>query len=194
MPPEQRERFLANIRRETQRIQEMVDRMLELAALEARHTLSALQPVMLAPLLEEIAAGAQASTAARQLRIDVRAAADVQVEGDPFLLRRAVSNLVDNALDFAPAGSAVVLTLEATSREARITVRDAGPGLPEYAQGKVFEKFYSLARPHTGKKGTGLGLAFVREIATLHHGHAQLTNAPEGGALATLTLPRLQRA
>jgi two-component system sensor histidine kinase CreC len=193
MPAAERERFLANIQRETQRIQEMVDRMLELAALEARHTLGALQSVTLAPLLEEVAGAAQASAAARQLRIEVHAAADVQVEGDPFLLRRAVSNLLDNALDFAPAGSAVVLELQATPREARITVRDAGPGLPEYAQGKVFEKFYSLARPHSGKKGTGLGLAFVREIATLHHGHAALANAPEGGALATFTLPRLPR-
>ena len=61
-------------------------------------------------------------------------------------------------------------------------------------QGKAFEKFYSRARPRTGKKGTGLGLAFVREIATLHHGRAELANAPEGGALATLTLPRLARA
>jgi two-component system sensor histidine kinase CreC len=54
----------------------------------------------------------------------------------------------------------------------------------------VFEKFYSLPRPDTGRKGTGLGLAFVREVATLHGGGARLSNHPEGGAIATLVLPR----
>ena len=71
-----------------------------------------------------------------------------------------------------------------------VTVRDRGPGIPDYAGDKVFEKFYSLARPHSQKKSTGLGLSFVKEIAALHHGRIELGNAPEGGALATLSLPR----
>ena len=74
----------------------------------------------------------------------------------------------------------------------RITVRDHGPGIPDYAQDKVFEKFYSLARPHSRKKSTGLGLAFVREIAALHRGRIELANAAGGGAVATLTLPLSQ--
>jgi two-component system sensor histidine kinase CreC len=82
-----------------------------------------------------------------------------------------------------------VITLEVTPRIARIRVRDHGPGIPDYAQEKVFEKFYSLARPQTKKKSTGLGLAFVREIASLHHGRIELVNAEDGGAVATLSLP-----
>ena len=111
------------------------------------------------------------------------------MEGDPFLLRRAVSNLLDNAIDFSAEGGEVRIALERTARVARIRVQDQGPGIPEYAQDKVFEKFYSLARPHSSKKSTGLGLAFVREIASLHHGRIDLANAPEGGAVATLSLP-----
>ena len=68
-------------------------------------------------------------------------------------------------------------------------MQDQGPGIPEYAQDKVFEKFYSLARPHSSKKSTGLGLSFVREIASLHQGRIELGNAPDGGAVAVLTLP-----
>ena len=68
-------------------------------------------------------------------------------------------------------------------------MQDQGPGIPEYAQDKVFEKFYSLARPHSSKKSTGLGLSFVREIAALHDGRIDLDNAPAGGAVATLSLP-----
>ena len=123
------------------------------------------------------------------IRITLQAPEDAQVEGDPFLLRRAVSNLLDNATDFSAEGAEVRMTLERTPRAVRIRVRDQGPGIPEYAQDKVFEKFYSLARPHSSKKSTGLGLSFVREIASLHHGRIELDNAPGGGALATLSLP-----
>jgi two-component system, OmpR family, sensor histidine kinase CreC len=189
MPQDQRQRFLANISRETQRIQEMVDRMMELTALETRRVLEHVEVVTLRPLLEELAAGAQDAASARRVRITLSAADDAQVEGDPFLLRRAVSNLLDNAIDFSNDGGQVRIALERTSRVARIRVRDQGPGIPEYAQDKVFEKFYSLARPHSSKKSTGLGLAFVREIASLHHGRIELANAPEGGAVATLSLP-----
>ena len=111
------------------------------------------------------------------------------MEGDPFLLRRAVSNLLDNAIDFSPPGAEVALALHVGSREARITVRDHGQGIPDYAREQVFEKFYSLARPHSQKKSTGLGLAFVKEIAGLHRGRIALDNAPRGGAIATLSLP-----
>ena len=118
---------------------------------------------------------------------------ELHAEGDPFLLRQALGNLLDNAIDFAPEGSEVVLALRRAARHSAVlTVRDHGPGIPDYAQAKVFEKFYSLARPHSQKKSTGLGLAFVREIAALHGGRIELANAAGGGAVATLTLPLSQ--
>ncbi|MEJ8857146.1 two-component system sensor histidine kinase CreC [Variovorax robiniae] len=194
MPQDQREHFLVNITRETQRIQEIVDRMMELTALEARRSLDRVEPIVLAGFLQDVAGSAHTAASARD--VSVRVAIDspfATVEGDPFLLRRAVSNLLDNAIDFSPPGREVVITLQATSRLARITVRDRGPGIPDYAEDKVFEKFYSLARPHSHKKSTGLGLAFVKEIAALHRGHVELVNGPGGGALATLTLPLAAR-
>jgi two-component system sensor histidine kinase CreC len=68
-------------------------------------------------------------------------------------------------------------------------VEDNGPGIPDYALPRVFERFYSLPRPGTARKSTGLGLALVREIAHLHQGDVALTNRPEGGAQATLWIP-----
>lgn len=188
MDAAQRQRFLANITREAGRIQEMVDRMMELTALETRRALDNVEPVALKPLLEELAGAAQDAAAPRGIRLVVNAE-DATVEGDAFLLRRAVSNLLDNAIDFSPASGEVTLSLQLKRRVVRIQVRDHGPGIPDYAQEKVFEKFYSLARPHSQKKSTGLGLAFVREIASLHRGRIELANAPDGGALATLSLP-----
>ncbi|QGW80095.1 two-component system sensor histidine kinase CreC [Variovorax paradoxus] len=191
MPHAERERFLKNIERETQRIQEIVDRMMELTALETRRGLDRTEPVALASLIEDVALSAQPAAAKRNIGVRVNIRTDANTEGDPFLLRRAVSNLLDNAIDFSPQGSEVLLTLETTSKLARVTVRDRGPGIPDYAQEKVFQKFYSLARPHSQKKSTGLGLAFVKEIAALHRGRIELGNAARGGAVATLTLPLL---
>ncbi len=189
MPPEQRQKFLANITRETQRIQELVDRMMELTALETRRSLEHVQNVPLAPLLQECVAAAQDAAAPRHVQVALEVHEDATVEGDPFLLRRAISNLLDNAIDFSPEGGQVRVSLARGARGARIDVQDQGPGIPEYAQEKVFEKFYSLARPHSRKKSTGLGLPFVREIASLHHGRIELANGVEGGAVATLSLP-----
>ncbi len=189
MPDADRVRFADNIARETQRIQELVDRMMELTALESRRSLVHTERLALRPLLDELAASAAAAGAARGIRVRLVAGEDATVHGDPLLLRRAIGSLIDNALDFSPAGGEVQLALQVQRRRVDITVRDHGPGIPDYAEAKVFEKFYSLARPHGAKRSTGLGLSFAREIAELHDGRVTLTNAADGGALAQLTLP-----
>ncbi|MBO9642906.1 MAG: two-component system sensor histidine kinase CreC [Pseudacidovorax sp.] len=193
MPPEERERFLANIGRESERIQQLVDRMMELTALETRRVLDQVQPVALGALLREAAQGVAPAAARRGVVIDVQGLredlGEVHADGDPLLLRQAVGNLLDNAVDFSPEGGTVRLSLRLQGRRGVIAVRDQGPGIPAYAQAQVFQKFYSLARPHSQKKSTGLGLAFVREIAALHGGSIALGNAEGGGAQATLTLP-----
>ncbi|MFT3663611.1 two-component system sensor histidine kinase CreC [Piscinibacter sp.] len=191
MPEADRQRFVANIGRETQRIQELVDRMMELAALEQQRRLPKVESLSLRPLLEELVASAEASGAARGLRVELAAGETAWVEGEAFLLRRALGNLMANALEFSPDHGTIEVALRAGPRSVELSVRDHGPGIPDYADQRVFEKFYSLARPATGKKSTGLGLAFVKEIAELHHGRVALRNADGGGALATLSLPRM---
>ena len=190
MPPADRARFVANIERETTRIQELVDRMMELAALESRRALERTAPVDMHALLEERVASAQAAGAARHIGVSLLAADEAFVEGDALLLHRAVGNLLDNAIDFSPEGGHVEVSLALPDKRVEIAVRDRGPGIPDYADDKVFEKFYSLARPHSQRKSTGLGLPFVREIATLHGGRITLRNAEGGGAIAVLSLPR----
>lgn len=191
MPEEDRRRFVANIARETARIRELADRMLELAVLEQRRRLDRVETLDAAALGEEVAA----TTAGADRGIRVRFANETigrkpRVEGDAFLLRRALANLVDNAIDFSPAGATVTLALDGNGGRIVFRVRDHGPGIPDFASHKVFEKFYSLPRPGTQKKSSGLGLAFVREIASLHGGSVALANHPDGGAEAVLTLPR----
>ena len=190
MPEPRRERFLKNIRDESQRIQDLVDRLLELSGLEKRRALSEVREVPLDGLLAEVTASLAPVADAKGVRIAVSGQDRCLLEGDPFLLHRALSNLLQNALDFSPVGGQIEVEVAAAARECQIRVRDHGPGIPDYALDRVFEKFYSLRRPGSGKKGTGLGLTFVKEIAELHRGGVQLRNHPDGGAVATLTLPR----
>ncbi len=111
------------------------------------------------------------------------------MQGEVFLLRQALTNLLDNAIDFSPTGSQITLALETESGKHTLIVRDQGAGIPDYALSRVFERFYSLARPSTQRKSTGLGLPFVKEVAALHGGEVELRNLPQGGVEARLSLP-----
>ena len=190
MPPAERARFLAQVANETQRIQQVVDRMMELTALEARRALERVQDVSLHALASEVVDAMSAHAAARQVGLVLESGEDAMVEGDPLLLRSAVANLVDNAIDFSPVGSEVRVAIRTDDGMVHLTVTDRGAGIPEYARDKVFEKFYSLARPHSSRKSTGLGLSFVQRIAALHRGRVRLENGADGGAVATLSLRR----
>jgi two-component system sensor histidine kinase CreC len=111
------------------------------------------------------------------------------VEVDPFLIHLALSNLVQNALEFSPAGSVVRIHAGREHEGVRVCIEDQGPGIPHFAKDKVFERFFSLERADTGRKSTGLGLNFVKEIAKLHHGEITLENLPTRGLRATVRLP-----
>jgi two-component system sensor histidine kinase CreC len=192
MPREDRDRFLAHVRTETERIQRIVERLLQLAAVEKRKGLEETTPVDLGALVAEVVAELEPVFAARCQRTRVSApTTPCTVLGEHFLLRQALLNLLHNASEFAPAGSVVEIQLHASpdADRARLLVRDRGPGVPDYALAHVFDRFYSLPRPGNGAKSSGLGLSLVREIAHLHGGTVTLENHPEGGALATLALP-----
>ena len=112
------------------------------------------------------------------------------VRGDRFLLQQALSNLLQNAVDFSPDGGTIHVALHGEGKQVRCSVQDEGPGLPDYAEQRVFEKFFSLQRPRTSQKSTGLGLNFVVQIAHLHGGDIRLSNRSDGGCNAVLTLSR----
>lgn len=188
MPAEQRRRFMANIRSESARIEQIIARLLELSSLEARKELGQAEQIGAAALAEEAAVAVRPAFAARGLRLEVLAGPDA-VRGERVLLREALVNLLQNALEFSPPGSAVALSATAEGGCMVFAVEDNGAGVPDYALPRVFERFYSLPRPDGAKKSTGLGLVLVREIAHLHGGEAALENRPEGGARATLRVP-----
>jgi two-component system sensor histidine kinase CreC len=193
LPEGARTRFIGNIEEQTQRAQDLIDRLLELSSLERRGALQVRSTIALAPLAQSAADELGPVAQHKQVSLQLDIGDDLAVDGEPFLLQRALANLVRNAIEFAPAGSVVELAARADGRDVVVEVRDRGPGLPPYARARLFEKFFSLPRPDTGRKSTGLGLAFVREVAQLHGGSVRLDNHADGGAIATLLLPRATR-
>jgi two-component system sensor histidine kinase CreC len=189
MTPERRAQFLDNIRTESDRIQRVVDRLLELSALESRQGLRDVEAFDLAAMAAEAADGIAPALEARRIRLVRRMPAPVEIRGERFLIRQAISNLLQNAVDFTSPEGEVVVSVGRREGAAVVTVEDDGPGVPDFAADRIFERFFSLARPDTGRKSSGLGLSVVREVAALHGGSATLENRPEGGARATLVLP-----
>lgn len=190
MPAETRKHFLENILAETSRSERLINRLLELSAIESRKSLDAAQTCD----LRDIVNGAidQARPLAEIAGVSLVtefAATPLPVHCDAFILRAAATNLLENAIDFSPRGGAVHVTLTANEGKVLLSIRDHGAGVPEYAREKVFERFYSLRHHGAGRKGTGLGLTLVREAAELHGGSVALDPAPGGGTDARLTLP-----
>lgn len=190
LPAPDQARFAEAIRAQAERLAQMVERLLALAAVEHRQRLEAPQPVALDRLLQEVEKDHQTRLQARAQRLLLQRDDAVTLRGDPFLLRQALGNLVANASDFAPAGSTIELQARAEAGAVLLEVRDRGPGVPDFARSRVFERFYSLPRPDGGDRSSGLGLCFVAQVAQLHGGHATLGNRPEGGAVACMRLPR----
>ena len=189
MEPEQRFLFISNIRNEAGRIQDIVDRMLELAALENQKMPAKREKIVFHALVKTVIESKQPLLSKKELRVVDQVPDELIVEGDPFLLHQAVSNLIQNAVDFSPAQGRIELCADTDGKRCRFLVRDFGPGIPDYALAKVFDKFFSLQRPDTGKKSTGLGLNLVKEVAVLHNGEIALVNCPDGGAQAVLVIP-----
>lgn len=187
--PARRARLQQNIRHEATRLQRIVEGVLELARAENRDRPPTREPVDLAALLDEAVALRESRLAEKSLRVRSDLQPLPPLPADRFLLRQALLNLLDNATDFSPQGGTIHLHLRAAGGQAELRVRDEGAGIPDYAQDRVFERFYSTPRPDSGQRGTGLGLNLVEQAARLHGGTITLSNHPGGGAEAVLSLP-----
>ena len=187
---EDRRRFAGHIAEQGERMQLIIERLLALARVEQLQSPEGSREIVLAELARETLDSRSELLARRQLAARVEGDAAACIRGDLFLIQQALGNLIDNAIEFSPEGEDIVVTIAATTHGYAVSVRDHGPGAPDYALPHLFERFYSLPRPATGRKSTGLGLAFVREVAKVHGGTAEFANHAEGGAVAWIELPR----
>ena len=189
VPAPMRERFLANIDGESLRLQRLVDRLLSLAGVEKRQALEQTETVDLAEIAAIELEAKRPLAERKNLTLQLDTGSECMLK-DRFLLEQAISNLLDNAIEFSLPDGTIAVQIDSNGTALSLRVRNDGPAVPDYALGRVFERFYSLPRPDGQRKSTGLGLSFVREIARLHRGRVSLYNRAEGGVEVEMQLDR----
>ena len=185
-----RGRFAGNIQRQTERLQLLIDRLLALADVEQLRHLRTVEPVDLAALTRELLHTAEPKLRRKGLQVQTTLDEGTAVRGDRFLIAQALQNLLDNAIDFSPAGGVLAVCVQRVGGAVEWSVRDQGPGVPDYAVDRIFERFYSLPRADTQEKSSGLGLCLVQEVSALHGGTLRIHNVSDPrGCCASWTLP-----
>jgi two-component system sensor histidine kinase CreC len=185
----ERTKFLKNIRTETERIQNMIERLLQLSALENRKGLTDVQDIDVSELAEEAVESLAPLIVAKRINFDKNIGREIYLSGNRFLIKQSLANLLQNAVDFTPEKGTISVLVKRGDAYIELEVSDDGPGVPDYALDRIFDRFYSLQRPGTSKKSSGLGLTFVKEATALHGGTIALENRPDGGVTARLRFP-----
>jgi two-component system OmpR family sensor kinase len=188
--PEHLDDWLTRIEREGARLDSLVGEVLTLSRLEAGLGTQSTDYVDLHDLVGEIADDAGFEAAASGRRVAFTGCGEVIVRARAELLRRAVENVIRNAVKYAPAGSAVDVQLDAPdqSPRARLVVSDRGPGIPDGDLAAVFEPFFRGAGADS-RSGYGLGLAIARRAVEAHGGSIRAINREGGGLEVEIELP-----
>jgi two-component system sensor histidine kinase CpxA len=188
-----REVALARIQKEVDRLTTLVETLIEMTRAEGDPATRKSQPVALGALVEDVVQSCNLEAQARHCRIVVRGESGGAVYGDPELLRRAVENVLRNAIRYAPEDSDIDLRLDHRNASTEISVRDGGPGVPEEALPRLGQPFFRADDSRdSATGGVGLGLAIAQRAIHLHHGTVSAENA-HPGLRVTLSLPSLNK-
>jgi signal transduction histidine kinase len=187
LTPEQRESFLGLIEHETNRLTELVGDVLDTSRIESGSFSYSFGDVDLAELIQESAAAAGSGQDEVRINANVRRPLPL-IRGDRERLRQVITNLIDNAVKYSPAGNEVVVNAFADNGRISVEVRDRGPGVAREHQLLIFQKFGRVSGEHA-QPGTGLGLFIARSIAQAHGGTLEVHSAPTEGATFALVLP-----
>ena len=179
------------IEQETIRLSRIVDDMFTLARADAGSYPVRSRPMYLDEVVDEVVRGLSVVASTREVTIASEVLRPAPFTGDEDLVRRLIVNILDNAVRYAPSGSAVRVALDCAGDQYAITVIDNGPGIPADIQPRIFERFYRVDAARTGGSdgGAGLGLALARWIAQVHGGDVTLAASSRLGSTFVITLP-----
>ncbi len=170
------------IEREAERLNELIGQLLTLTELESGEQRIKREPVNLVELIQGIAADADFEARSLNRAVQIVAATDCAVNGDEWLLRSAIENIVRNAIRHTAEGTAVEINLSRQPETVTISVRDHGPGVPEQALAQIFRPFYRVDDARDRQAGgAGLGLSITERAIKLHGGTVRASNASDGG-------------
>jgi len=188
-----RNQALARIQKEADRLTTLVETLIEMTRAEGDPTTRKSQPVPLAALVDDVVQSCELEAQARRCRIVVSGEHGGTVAGDPELLRRAIENILRNAIRYAPDGSDIDVRVDGRQTSTEISVRDGGPGVPEDVIPRLAQPFFRADDSRDSSTGgVGLGLAIAQRAIHLHHGTLSAVNA-HPGLRVTLTVPSLYK-
>lgn len=181
--------IIGSMLEEAQRLQQLINRLLELAQAEGGAQVTRTQNVRVDKLVGDCAGELGAVAELYEQRFEVKTV-PCTIESDPLLLRQALQNLVDNALRYSPAGGVVTLTVETNPLEAIISVRDSGPGIPPEGRSRLATRFFRAGQgDRNGPSGFGLGLAITRAYLRVLGGTLEYEPIRPHGSCFRLVLP-----
>src|SRR5437660_2629882 len=188
---EERRRSLAIIDQESRRLTHLVENLLHFSRSERQTAHVTPEPTALAPLVQEVIDGFAPLAAARGATLSASVPEDLVVTADPGAVRQMLLNLLDNAVKYGPAGQEVRIGATRENGLAKLWVDDGGPGIPARDRERVWDRFWRLERDRgSAVAGSGIGLAVVRELASLHHGRAWIDDPAAGiGTRVVIELP-----
>ena len=190
MPTELRAEFMQDINHEIDRLSGIITDLLTLTQMDEKSAALRMEELNFSALCKDILHAHQVSASKADLTLGGDIEPGIFLHGDTSKLSQVVYNLIDNAVKYTPEGGQVTVTLTADSREAVLTVRDNGIGIPEQDVAHIFDRFYRVDKARSrATGGTGLGLSIVRQIVQLHGGEITVTSAANKGSVFTVTLP-----
>jgi len=183
---------IERIERDVNRIASLVSDIVEINIVEDDPAMEAKQELCIRDIIGEVVQDASVEAQARGCAIAVRGDVCGAVHGNPELLRRAVENVLRNAIRYSPEGATIELSLNEDEKTARITIRDHGPGVPDGAIGRIFDPFFRVEEArNTNGGGSGLGLSIAKRAICLHRGTIVAENATPG-LRVTIAIPVTQ--
>ena len=186
----ERRELVGLIQRQSARMKELIDDLMDLAQIESGAVELTLEAVPVTELLREVARDLASDAARRRVRIAVTGDANASMLADRRRVLQIARNLLDNAIKFSPEGETVRLGAESGPGWAGFSVSDNGPGVPRAEREKVFQRFYQVDRSRSKTRpGTGLGLAIVKHLVHLHQGTVEIESEAGQGSLFRIRLP-----
>ncbi len=188
--PQAVHRFAGRMRVESQRLERLVQQVIELSRLQDDELLDEPSRVDVDTLVAAALDRSRTDADARDITLAGQTGTGLAVRGDPSQLQIALGNLVENAVTYSPEGSRVAVSVRGADSAVSITVTDQGIGIPESELDRIFERFYRVdpARAST-TGGTGLGLSIVKHVAATHGGEVRVWSVERTGSSFTLSLP-----
>jgi heavy metal sensor kinase len=181
--------LLGSILEECDRLTRLIEQLLALAREDAGVARAAHEPVDLTALVQNVAETMRPLAESKGVALTTETDGRAEVRGDGARLRQVFYNVLDNAIKYTPPGGAVTVRSERAGRDAVVTIRDTGPGIPPEHLPRVFDRFYRVDKARSREEGgTGLGLSIAQSIVTAYGGRIELASTPGQGTTCTVTL------